>query len=142
MKLKIQGFTLIELMIAITIISILASIAVISYSNHVKRSIITTALTEISSLRNDYELIFNENYSGANPLNQLSNVKSEYCNITVNAPSVVTLAAAKAITCSFKNDELFGSNAEIYLSRSSDGVYDCHVLNIVGKFIPKQCILN
>lgn len=137
-----KGFTLVELMITIAIIGILASIIMTAYSNHVKRSIISTALMEISSLRNDYELIFNENYSGLNQLNQISNVKSEYCNIKVNAPNVVTFTAAKAITCSFKNDELFGSNAEIYLSRRADGVYDCHVSNIVGSFIPKQCILN
>jgi len=130
----------IELMITISIIGILAAVAVVAYSNYVKRSIITTALTEISSLRNDYELNFNENYSGFNQLSQISSMKSDYCVITVNAPDPSTLVTIKAITCSFKNDEIFGVGAKIYFNRSADGVYDCHAENIVGKYIPKQCI--
>lgn len=135
-----KGFTLVELMITVAILGILAAVAVPLYSDYIKRSIITTAFTEISSIRNDYELTFNENYSGLNQLSQISSMKSDYCVITVNAPDSSTLAATKAITCSFKNDELFGVGAKIYLNRSADGIYNCHVENIIGKYIPKQCI--
>lgn len=135
-----KGFTLVELIIIIAIIGILTAISVITYSDYVKRSIITTALDEISSLRNDYELIYNENYSGISELNHLSTINSDYCKIVVIAPDSSTRIAEKAITCSFKNDELFGRNAEIYLSRNVAGFYECHVRNIVGKYIPKSCL--
>lgn len=139
---KNQGFTLIELMITVAIIGILAAIAVSAYNIYVKRTIVSIAFTEISSLKDDYELIFNENYSTINELVQLSEVDSKYCNISINSPDPLTLIAEKAISCSFKNDELFGNNAEIYLSRSAGGIYYCYVKNIAERFIPKQCKLS
>ena len=135
-----KGFTLVEVVITAAIIGVLSAMAVIVYSNYVKRSVITTALSDISSLKNDYELIFNENYSEVDQLNELSISKSDYCDITVTAPDPSTLVATKAITCLFRNDKFFGENAEIYLSRNSDGLYQCHVQNIEVKFIPKTCV--
>ena len=46
-----RGFTLIELMIVVGIIAILASIAIPSYSDYVRRSRITEAVSALSGMR-------------------------------------------------------------------------------------------
>ncbi len=48
---KIKGFTLIELMIFVAIVSILASIAVPAYNNYVLRGKLTEAMTELAGMR-------------------------------------------------------------------------------------------
>ncbi len=52
---KQQGFTLIELMIAVAIIGILAAVAIPQYQNYVARSQLTSGLATISSLRTTVE---------------------------------------------------------------------------------------
>jgi len=49
--LKIKGFTLVELMIVVAIVSILASIAVPAYNNYVLRGKLTEAMTELAGMR-------------------------------------------------------------------------------------------
>jgi type IV pilus assembly protein PilE len=62
-----RGFTLIELMIVVGIIAILASIAIPSYSEYVRRSRITEAVSALSGMRVKMEQYFQDNrtYSGA-----------------------------------------------------------------------------
>lgn len=58
---KTSGFTLIELMIAVAIIAILASIAVPSYTEYVRRSKITEATNELATLRVRLEQYYQDN---------------------------------------------------------------------------------
>jgi len=62
-----RGFTLIELMIVVGIIAILASIAIPSYSDYVRRSRITEAVSALSGMRVRMEQYFQDNrtYVGA-----------------------------------------------------------------------------
>jgi type IV pilus assembly protein PilE len=53
-----RGFTLIEVMIVVAIIAILATIALPSYSDYVKRGKITEATTALSDMRTRYEQYF------------------------------------------------------------------------------------
>lgn len=61
------GFTLIELMIVIVIVSILAAVALPSYRDHVTRSRITEATANLSDMRVKMEQYFQDNrsYNGA-----------------------------------------------------------------------------
>lgn len=65
---KIKGFTLVELMIVVAIVSILASIAVPAYNNYVLRGKLTEAMTELAGMRVKLEQYYQDykNYgSGA-----------------------------------------------------------------------------
>ncbi len=56
-----RGFTLIELMIAVAIVSILAAIALPSYSEYVRRGRITEAISTLSGMRVKMEQYFQDN---------------------------------------------------------------------------------
>ncbi len=62
-----KGFTLIELMVVVTIVGILASIAIPAYSNYVLRGKLTEATTELSTLRVKLEQYYQDSrtYVGA-----------------------------------------------------------------------------
>lgn len=56
-----KGFTLIELMIAVVVVSILAAIALPAYTNYVKRGKIAEATTNLSGLRTSMEQYYQDN---------------------------------------------------------------------------------
>lgn len=58
---KQRGFTLIELMIAVVIVSILAAVAVPSYTDYIKRGKITEATATLADLRLRAEKWFSDN---------------------------------------------------------------------------------
>jgi type IV pilus assembly protein PilE len=62
-----RGFTLIELMIAVAIVAVLAAIAIPSYSEYIRRSRITEAVSALSGMRVKMEQFFQDNrtYVGA-----------------------------------------------------------------------------
>jgi type IV pilus assembly protein PilE len=68
-KVMQKGFTLIEVMIVVAIIGILASIAIPSYTDYVKRGYIVDATGTLSSLRAQLEQYYQDNrtYAGATP---------------------------------------------------------------------------
>ena len=58
---RVKGFTLIELMIAVVVVSILAAIALPAYSNYVKRGKISEATSNLGSLRVSMEQYYQDN---------------------------------------------------------------------------------
>ena len=60
------GFTLIEVMIVVAIVAILASIAIPSYQDYVRRGQLTDATGTLSSLRVQMEQFYQDNRSYAN----------------------------------------------------------------------------
>jgi type IV pilus assembly protein PilE len=100
------GFTLIELMIAILVVSILAAIAVPSYINQVRKSRRTEAKTALLDLAGREERYFNTNnvYSnvaanlgyaaaGATTVITSLTVGSGYYQVTIPAPTAGTTTA-------------------------------------------------
>lgn len=65
-SLRYSGFTLIELMITIVIVAILASIALPSYQNYIKRANIKAAQTDLVSLGLVFESYYQQNLSYPN----------------------------------------------------------------------------
>lgn len=64
-----QGFTLIELMIAVAVVAILAGIALPSYQDHVRRSRLQQAFADLSDFRVRLEHFYqsNNNYGDVTP---------------------------------------------------------------------------
>lgn len=60
------GFTLIELMVVVTIVAILSSIAIPAYQDYIRRSQISEAFTELATLKTNMEQYYQDNRSYAN----------------------------------------------------------------------------
>lgn len=70
---KVRGFSIIELMISILILSILATISFSVYQRFYSKSLLTSCLAEISHARMAYEITtINEKIIPANTLSQLN----------------------------------------------------------------------
>jgi type IV pilus assembly protein PilE len=64
-----RGFTLVELMIVVGIISIIAAIAIPSYNDYVRRSQLTEAFNNLAAYRVKMEQYYQDNRSYANGAN-------------------------------------------------------------------------
>ena len=89
-----RGFTLIELMVTVAMIAILASIALPSYRDYVRRGQIPEAFTYLSDYRIKLEQYFQDNKS-------YGTVSGGACANGTNAPSWNTFAPASAKYFSF-----------------------------------------
>lgn len=134
-----KGFTLIELSIIVAIIGILSALAVSSYSFFITKSRINTAFYEISSVKPAYEIIVTQSSPSTISHSDLS-IKEEtpLCHITINVPDY-NLDLTKVLSCTIKNKSALQNNAEIYLTRTPLGQYQCKTIGIPNYFIPKEC---
>lgn len=64
---KIQGFTLIELMIVIAIIGIVAAIAIPQYQTYVSKTQVVRAMGEASYVKNEIEICLHEGKTTVGP---------------------------------------------------------------------------
>lgn len=101
-----RGFTLIELMIVVAIISILTAIALPSYTNYVVRGKIPEATAQLASMQVKMEQFFQDNhtYAGApNPNNAAvacataDTATSQYFNFSCSAAPTAAAYTLQAV---------------------------------------------
>lgn len=133
------GFTLIELMIVVAIISILASIATASYQTRVKQSQLVSIYQELSHFKLPYQMFMDEGIGATefstNGLNMTAS--SDYCQFVVTPPNGGT--APNAVRCNIQNLDNF-ENQYLSISREPNGGWSCQPsAGISNKYLPLAC---
>lgn len=96
---KQKGFTLLELMIVIAIIGIIASIAIPSYTDYIKKGRVTEATSNLADIRIKMEQYFQDNrtYAGSEAgAGPCAGISGQFFNISCGTPT----ATAYTVTAS------------------------------------------
>lgn len=131
-----HGFTLMELMITLVIISLLASIALPLYQNYVIKTQLVRAYSELETLRVDVEVCESDGNEGAEcELSSLhSNLYIENPLVTFH-PSKITATLGQQVV-----EKLQGG--EISLTREVNGGWNCQInltQTVPSSVYPKNC---
>ena len=136
------GFTLIELMIVIAIISVIAAIVTPVYLNYVARSQVASVLVELNGARAQYELAISDNIANnaftAENMG-LSSAGSQRCTYIIYEP--VAGVSLPALECRLRNAVAVLSGESVFLDRQENGTWKCRTsLGIPNKLKPIDCI--
>ncbi|MGP4973937.1 pilin [Psychrobacter alimentarius] len=134
------GFTLIELMIVITIIGILAAIGILSYQTQIRQTRIMNIYQEINLFRLPYQTLVNEGAGvtefSPNGLNIPKQTK--HCQFEVNKPAVNGINT-DAVKCTIQNLS-YMQGQSLSLDRAADGSWQCRPsAGIPKSYLPKAC---
>lgn len=138
---KSHGFTLIEILIVISIIGILAAIAIPAYLDYAGKSRVTAALAEIRPGVTHYEILLNEGRpASAFTLSNL-NMPSSTANcssISIN-PTAADGSATPAISCVLQANPLITGKIVRY-DRSAEGKWQCKSNTDSHFYLPQGCV--
>lgn len=139
MKRKDSGFTLIELMIVVAIVSVISAVAIPQYQNHVIKSNIAAAVAELAGGRSQYELIMNDGAtSSAFTIANIGFSDSRACIYTVHVPDS-SGKSTPALECKLQNIGVIAGQS-VYLNRLADGSWNCSTsAGVEEKYKPANC---
>jgi type IV pilus assembly protein PilA len=144
-----QGFTLIELMIVVSIIGILASIAIPAYRDYIARAEMSEALVLIDGLKSTVTENFTQ--SGECPTDIIgtdtSSAGKYVLTVETSGPSPAPASGDCTITAMMKPTDVAGAiqNAKIRLTMStlttSSISWQC-LANVEQRYVPLVCAYN
>lgn len=114
-RLRIHGFTIVELLIAMVIISILVTITSFSYSGMRNKSRSQTAKTNAASVKKAAEAYFNT-------ANVYPSARSHFSSSFVNMPTDINLLTSGSLTASN------GENSILYRYVNTSGAYGACIM--------------
>lgn len=139
---KQHGFTLIELMIVVSIIGILSAIALTQYQDYISRTQLNTVVSELSGYKAGIENHLNEGATDFS-LQDLGYLESNFTStaiisdaigaagalpVTTNFSDVgVGVLAAQLSNVGQKQSVASLSGTIVYLIRASDGSWSCNI---------------
>ena len=135
-----SGYTLIELMIAITIIGILAAVGVASYQTQIRKAQFMSLYQEMNHFRLPYQILMDEGAGVTNFSPSGLNIpeQTKYCQFSVNSPAANGIAL-NAVTCTIQNIS-YVQGEIISLDRAADGSWQCRAsIGIATVYLPKGC---
>ena len=108
---KQSGFTLIELMIVVTIIGVLASIAVPVYRDYTIRTRVGETASIFAPIKAEISLHWSENGSLPGNLSEMPRVAQTAASYEGEYVSALTLATSGVVTITLKTDSRLGTEA-------------------------------
>lgn len=137
---RVQGFTLIEILIVIGIVGVISIFAIPVYQNYLLKSYLTSALAEVNTVKIEYDILYNRNESSESYTaeNIGLNLVAQYCDIEVYAPNTAG-EQHRAISCLLKgHSDMVGSRID--LVRSKQGQWSCVIAgNLPNAAKPATC---
>ncbi|MDV2382613.1 type IV pilin protein [Vibrio cholerae] len=129
-----QGMTLIELMIAVVIVGILASIAYPAYTNYVKEGHRKQAMADMAKIQLYLEEKYNNGYT-ATDIVDAQKVCNSFCSVDSDRYKIVveTAATSYAITATPQSSK--GQNSD----QCGGSTYPSLTLNEKGVTSPSAC---
>ncbi|ENM5826939.1 type IV pilin protein [Vibrio metoecus] len=129
-----QGMTLIELMIAVVIVGILASIAYPAYTNYVKEGHRKQAMADMAKIQLYLEEKYNNGYT-ATGIVDAQKVCNSFCSVDSDRYKIVveTAATSYAITATPQSSK--GQNSD----KCGGSTYTSLTLNEKGVTSPSAC---
>ena len=136
------GFTLVEMMITISIIGILAAFAMVAYQVQVRQSQLTTMYHELNGFRLPYQVLMGEGAGvtdfSPNGLNLPSS--THYCQFTVKAPNIGN-DTVDAVVCNIQNLPYL-LNQSLSLTFTASGSWECQASSGISvSYLPQACQL-
>ncbi|MFF7706042.1 pilin [Pseudomonas sp. NPDC007930] len=137
MKTRTSGFSLIELMIAVAIIGILASIAIPLFTQFLAKSKISAGLSEIGALRAGVQDAIENNEISNPTLSQIgAPSNSTNCSLALTVQSGIT-----TLSCTLVNPPSSISGGVVSYIRSAGGAWTCQMNSaIAASYVPSGCV--
>lgn len=135
-----SGFTLIEIMIVITIISILTAIGVVNYQTQLRQMQVMSIYQEINHFRLPYQILIDEGVgvTGFSPSGLNMPIQTKYCQFSVTAPKPNGTTINAAI-CRIQGLSYL-QNQSISFDRAADGSWQCRPsAGIPKSYLPQAC---